>query len=217
MDASALHSANRAVPTLSLDIKKKRLRRTMTRALESVSACEALAAGEAIADRLAGWSRWRSSPGVALFATLGGEIDSRPLIELAQQNGKRLLFPRMLEGRMLEFAVVDEIESLRSGRYGVLEPDRRCPAQRMHVDEIIFVPGYAFDREGGRLGRGAGYYDRGLAIYGDGLGRPRFIGIGFERQVVSAVPMDSLDVRMDGVTTEAGLFEVERARGARSL
>lgn len=180
----------------------------MIRSLESVSAREALAAGEAISDRLAAWSRWRSSSGVALFATLHGEIDTRPLIELARQNGKRLLFPRMLTGQTLEFALVDEIESLRSGRHGVLEPDRRCRAQRMRADEIILVPGYAFDREGGRLGRGAGYYDRALAVCGDNSTRPRFIGVGFERQVVPAVPMNSLDVRMDGVVTELGLFEV---------
>ena len=43
----------------------------------------------------------------------------------------------------------------------------------------------------------------------DGAGRPRFIGVGFESQVIEAVPMNSLDMRMDGVVTEIGLFEVE--------
>lgn len=181
----------------------------MTRALESISAEEALAAGEAISDRLADWSSWRSSSAVALFATLAGEIDTQPLIELARRDGKQLLFPRMLAGRTLEFAVVEKIGSLRPGRYGVLEPDRRCAAQPLHADAIVFVPGRAFDREGGRLGRGAGYYDRALAECGDRSGRPQFIGVGFESQLVPFVPMSSLDMRMDGIVTEMGLFQVE--------
>jgi 5-formyltetrahydrofolate cyclo-ligase len=196
--------------TPSLDAEKSRLRRTMMRRLESISRHEALAAGEAISVRLASWSSWRSSSVVALFATLRGEVDTQPLIERAQREGKQLLFPRMLEGRALEFAVVDEIGSLQPGRYGVLEPDRRCPVLRMHTHAIVFVPGYAFDREGGRLGRGAGYYDRALAACGDSSGRPRFIGVGFDSQVIPNVPMNSLDMRMDGVVTEVGFFEVER-------
>jgi len=198
------------MPTPSLDPEKNRLRQAMMRNLESISASESRAAGEAIADRLASWSTWRSSSVVVLFATLRGEVDTQPLIERAQRAGKQLLFPRMLEGRTLEFAAVDEIGSLQPGRYGVLEPDRRCSARPIQTDAIVFVPGLAFDREGGRLGRGAGYYDRALAGCGDGSGRPRLIGVGFDAQVVRNVPMNSLDMRMDAVVTEMGLFDVER-------
>ena len=197
------------MPTPSLDADKNRLRQTMMRVLESISTHDALAAGEAVSDRLASWSHWRSSSVIALFSTLPGEVDTRPLIERAWREGKQLLLPRMLEGRTLEFAVVDDIESLRPGRFGVLEPDQGCPVLQIRADAIVFVPGCAFDREGGRLGRGSGYYDRALAACGDSSGRPRFMGLGFERQIVSAVPMDSLDIRMDGVATERDLFEVE--------
>jgi len=194
------------VPTPSLDAQKKRLRQIMLAEAESISAQDALAAGKAISKRLADWSSWRSSSVVALFATLRGEIDSQPLIELAQRDGKQLLFPRMRVGQTLEFAVVEEMESLRPGRYGVLEPDLNCPVQPMTADTIVLVPGCAFDRAGGRLGRGAGYYDRALTSSWDQAGRPRFIGVGFERQVVASVPMSSFDVQMDGIVTEAGLF-----------
>jgi 5-formyltetrahydrofolate cyclo-ligase len=196
------------VPISSLDSEKKRLRLSMKATLESISTQEALAAGQAISNRLAGWSSWRSSLVVALFATLPGEVDTQPLIELARRDGKQILFPRILARRTIEFAVVEEIGSLRPGRYGVLEPDLLCPAQQLHADTIVFVPGVAFDREGGRLGRGAGYYDRVIAGCEESPGRPRFIGVGFGSQVIEAVPMDSLDMRMDGVVTEAGLIEV---------
>lgn len=178
----------------------------MAAVVSSISAQDALAAGEAIANRLAGWSNWRASSSVALFATLQGEIDTQPLFELARRDGKRLLLPRMCVGRTLEFALVEDMESLKPGRFGVLEPGPRCLAQPLHADAIVLIPGCAFDREGGRLGRGAGYYDRALATCRSRAGRPRFIGVGFDRQVVPSVPMNSLDIRMDGIVTEKGLF-----------
>lgn len=187
--------------------EKAQLRQRMTQIAERVSAGDALVAGEAISDRLAAWPSWRSAAAIVLFATLQGEVDTMPLIDLTMRDRKRLFFPRMLAGRTLEFAVVADIESLRPGRYGVLEPDSRCPAEMLHPDTIVLVPGVAFDLEGGRLGRGAGYYDRALAACGGGAVRPRFLGVGFERQIVPVVPMGRFDIRMDSVVTERGLFE----------
>lgn len=177
----------------------------------SFSAEQAHVVGEAISDQLTGWSGWHRASAVALFATLRGEVDTRPLIQLVLREGKRLAFPRMVAGSTLEFAVVEDFESLQPGRYGVFEPDRRCPALSMGGSDVVCVPGLAFDRSGGRLGRGAGYYDRALAELGGNRGRPQIIGVGFARQIVESVPMHSLDVRMDGVVTEAGFLQVERS------
>jgi len=196
------------VPISSLDAEKKRLRLSMKTTLQSISTKEALAAGEAISNRLAGWSNWRSSLVVALFATLPGEVDTQPLVELARRDGKQILFPRIHARRRIEFAVVEETGSLQPGPFGVLEPDLRCPARQLDAHTIVLVPGVAFDRDGGRLGRGAGYYDRVIAGCEKSSGRPRFIGVGFDNQVIEAVPMNSLDMRMDGIVTETGLFEV---------
>ena len=196
------------MPISSLDAEKKRLRLSMKATLESISTKEAAAAGEAISNRLAGWSSWRSSLVVALFATLPGEVDTQPLIELARRDGKQILFPRIHARGTIEFAVVEEAASLQPGRYGVLEPDLQCPTLQLDAHTIVFVPGIAFDRAGGRLGRGAGYYDRVIAGCEESAGRPRFIGAGFDKQVIEAVPMNSRDMRMDGIVTETGLFEV---------
>jgi 5-formyltetrahydrofolate cyclo-ligase len=181
----------------------------MAQARASISAGRALAVGEAIADRLEDWPSWRSSAVVALFATLSGEIDTQPLVELARRDGKRILFPRMLEGRTLDFAVAEDIGSLRPGRYGVREPDHQSRVETPAANAIVFVPGVAFDRKGGRLGRGAGYYDRALAVLAGQSRRPQFVGVGFESQIVPSVPMDSHDRRMDVVVTETGIFAVD--------
>jgi 5-formyltetrahydrofolate cyclo-ligase len=181
----------------------------MRRVRGSVSTQQALNAGEAISDRLAAWPGWRRSSVVVLFATVRGEVETRPLIRLALEQDKKMIFPRMVAGPSLEFAVVDDPESLQPGRHGVLEPDPSFPAWPLSGEELIFVPGLAFDRNGGRLGQGAGYYDRALAGFAGSERRPQFIGVGFAWQIVGSVPVDSHDVRMDRVVTEVEFFEVE--------
>jgi 5-formyltetrahydrofolate cyclo-ligase len=172
-------------------------------ALDTAIAAET---GEAVAEHISASSVWREASTVALFSTLKGEVDTAPLIRLARCDGKRMLFPRMVPGSLLEFACVEDPECLQRGRYGVLEPSNGCAAQALTSDVVVFVPGLAFDLGGGRLGRGAGYYDRTFAATESNRGRPQMIGVGFAFQIVESVPVSSVDVRMDRIVTENGVF-----------
>jgi 5-formyltetrahydrofolate cyclo-ligase len=71
---------------------------------------------------------------------------------------------------------------------------------RLAEVDLVIVPGLGFDERGGRLGRGAGFYDRVLG----GL-RPaaRRVAVAFECQIVPQVPMGEHDERVDAVVTEA--------------
>jgi 5-formyltetrahydrofolate cyclo-ligase len=70
--------------------------------------------------------------------------------------------------------------------------------------DLVMVPGVAFDRQGGRLGYGKGYYDRLLRrIRRDALAA----AVAFECQIVDAIPMLEYDVFMDKVITEETIYE----------
>lgn len=144
---------------------------------------------------------------LAAYSSLPGEVDSKSFFELAHSAGKRLLLPRIL-GDDLEFVRVSEGEELVPGRYGIDEPRPERSARRIDPAAIVLVPGIAFDFEGGRLGRGAGYYDRALASIRLVSEETIFVGVGFQSQIVERVPMDPHDVRMDGVLTEESLVWV---------
>ena len=76
--------------------------------------------------------------------------------------------------------------------------------------DVVLLPGLAFDRRGGRLGRGGGHYDRAFASRGPG---PWLVGLGYSFQWVDEVPCDdSRDRRVDAIVTENGW--VWRAGGA---
>ncbi|MDR1929165.1 MAG: 5-formyltetrahydrofolate cyclo-ligase, partial [Treponema sp.] len=143
------------------------------------------------------------------------EIDTLPLIRGALAEGKRLFAPRV-EGEDLVFYRLSRAGGLPKGKFGIREPeaDRALTAEDFPV--LAITPGTAFDRQGGRLGRGRGYYDRFFSALDAGIlpggkagsGGLPFTACGFcmKTQLVKKVPVESRDRRMDAVLTENALL-----------
>lgn len=107
---------------------------------------------------------------------------------------------------------LNAIEELAPGMWGILEPprERRQDADKLidpaELDAVI-VPGVAFDRFGGRLGNGAGYYDRLLAqVRADTV----LAGVCYESQLLPHIDMQSHDIYMDWVVTERHAYPGKR-------
>lgn len=73
------------------------------------------------------------------------------------------------------------------------------------VPAIIFVPGLAFDRSGGRVGRGKGYFDKYLENY-NGIK----VGVCFSEQLVSSLPIEEHDQPMNYVVTDEAVIKITR-------
>lgn len=160
---------------------------------------ERAAASRRMADRLLRLPEWKDARDVLLYASLPSEPDSDLLFRRARAEGKRVYYPfDRGRGRCLGFAEVEAIELLRPGMLGFREPP---PVEREGTPQadLMLIPGIGFDREGRRLGRGSGYYDRTLAEFGAGLVR---IGLFFSWQELPRVAADGYDERMDLIVTE---------------
>ena len=95
---------------------------------------------------------------------------------------------------------VESDQELRPGRYGILEPAGTESMTREDQERlVIFIPGVAFDLRGNRLGRGKGWYDRALALLGEG---PTFVALAFEFQLMERLPADRWDRKMHHIITE---------------
>lgn len=99
---------------------------------------------------------------------------------------------------------LEDIAELHPGTWGILEPPQSRWGEKgkeVEINELdlIMVPGVAFDRKGGRLGNGAGYYDRLLQ---EVTPNTVLTGICFESQLCDQVIMESHDVYMDVLLTE---------------
>lgn len=131
---------------------------------------------------------------IATYAPLPGEIDLLPLVALHPE--RRWVFPRV-EGEVLQFYEVADLESdLAPGAFGILEPLTSLRIVAVSEIDVFLCPGLAFDKHGGRLGRGRGFYDRILAQTRPGTWK---IGICHPARLIAEIPMEAHDIRMDAV------------------
>jgi 5-formyltetrahydrofolate cyclo-ligase len=136
---------------------------------------------------------------VAGYSPIRSEIDPWPLMRALAQQGLSLALPAVAAvDQPLVFRAWRDGMTLVRGRLGILEP----PADAEEVaPDLVLVPLAAFDREGHRVGYGAGHYDRTLAHLR--AAKPVITaGLAFSVQEVSRVPSLPHDVRLDYIATE---------------
>ncbi|MGH6953820.1 MAG: 5-formyltetrahydrofolate cyclo-ligase [Alphaproteobacteria bacterium] len=139
------------------------------------------------------------------------ELDVRPLLVALHARGHAVALPVVGgRGQPLMFRRWRPDDSLVAGALGIATPSPEAPELR---PTILLVPLLAFDRDGYRLGRGGGYYDRTLRA-ARAAGRVLAVGVAFAAQEVARVPRDDGDERLDWIVTEGGAvrFEPSSAR-----
>jgi 5-formyltetrahydrofolate cyclo-ligase len=128
---------------------------------------------------------------VAAYMALPGEVD---LSELYGRVHKDWVFPRV-RGENLNFYRVKNIdEDMQVGAFGIMEPIDGLEEVRVEEVDVFLCPGLGFDCNGGRLGRGRGFYDR---ILKQAKSESVKIGVCFPFQIVDDIVMEDHDVRMD--------------------
>lgn len=145
----------------------------------------------------------RSWKHIAVFIPLPGEPDIwTPAQHLLAAQSAIIYAPRMMPEYQLDLVKIINPDALVRGPFGVIEPPATWTALNdLATLDAVFIPGLAFSYDGGRLGFGGGWYDRMLARLPE---KTTKIGVCWDRLVIDEVPMDSWDIRVDGVLTEAG-------------
>lgn len=152
---------------------------------------------------------------ILLYAALPGEVETDAVAAEAARRGVVVTYPRCLpEAREMALHRVASAAELRPGAYGIREPDANaCPLVATDEIDVALVPGLAWDRRGGRLGRGAGYYDR---LFAAPAWRGFRCGLFFAAQEMDELPADPWDVALDAVVTEREVWRGGCARGCAS-
>jgi 5-formyltetrahydrofolate cyclo-ligase len=173
-------------------------------------AAAAAAAGDWAARALAhlrGVLAGRAAPYVlAGYHPLAGEADVRPVLTALAGDGAIPALPvAVARGEPLQFRLWRPGDALAPGLFGVLEPPADAPPVR---PDVLLVPLLAFDRQGRRLGYGAGFYDRTIAGLRGAGPAPLCVGVGFAGQEMERVPADGFDAVLDWIVTEAAALRI---------
>lgn len=147
---------------------------------------------ERIMQLIAADAHFQCAKTVLLYHSLGDEVNTHQFIEEWCKQ-KQLLLP-VVVGDELELRCYHGAHELKIGAFGIAEPTGPLFTDYEKID-FVAVPGMAFDKNGNRLGRGKGYYDRLLPH----LTNAYKAGICFPYQVVDFVPVEQTDIQMDTV------------------
>lgn len=137
-----------------------------------------------------------------------GELDTLPLLSRLWAAGKTVGCPVVADDGSMDLYRVRPSTRLVMNRFGIPEPGTRGRGAGSYLNprrlSVLFLPLVAFDGSGGRLGMGAGYYDRYLGRIPIPL-RPLVVGLAHEVQRSPApLPRQPWDVPLDAVATESG-------------
>ncbi len=139
---------------------------------------------------------------ICAFVPIGDETDIRPLIRSLWERGVAVYLPCFEQ--MLVFRKAASLEGLTPGAFRIPEP--ASDAQQLDPSrlDLALVPGRAFTKNGDRMGRGNGGYDRWIRAQRTAKPQTVFWGVCYECQLVAQVPMETHDERVDAVMTARG-------------
>ncbi len=195
LSGPALHEAKRMVRTRIMTLR------------DALDPSYRRTASAAIVHRLSTMPSFATAQCVLLTLPFASEWDTRPLLETARVDGKLIALPRVNgESRMLELHRVDNLDDdIVAGYRGIPEPATHTPRVDLKSIDWVLVPGLAFDRRGGRLGYGGGYYDRMLGQLTPGT--PRIAGA-YAMQIIDSVPAAPHDLAVDAIATDTELLTI---------
>lgn len=173
---------------------KKEIRKEISEIKKKMSLERKKIASSQIFNRLEKLSEFNQSCVILAYHSLMDEVFTHATIKRWSKN-KTVLLPKVV-GDDLELRKYSSDDDLKIGSYGIMEPCGELWTDYSAID-LAVIPGVAFDKEGNRLGRGKGYYDRLL---------PKLsctkIGVCYPEQLLDFIPVDEHDISMDIVVSE---------------
>ena len=169
---------------------KRTLRQAVRAEIAKLSPKEREALSSHIFSKLAELSEVKEASVIAIFISLADEPQTANFIEQLLGKNKRVVVPR-IEGEEMNF--YDISEGVFKGAFGIMEPIATSPILPAEID-VMIVPGVAFTRNGARLGRGKGFYDKYLSHKDF---HAYTIGVCYPCQVVENLPTEEHDKQLD--------------------
>lgn len=154
-----------------------------------------------IARNLFSLPEFQHAESILFFYSIWNEPDTHEMMRLVLGQKKTVALPRTYPRGVMTARRIASLSELTPSKFGIPEPAESATVLEPEELDFIVVPAITFDREGYRLGHGAGYYD----IY---LPRTKAFtcGITREKMLVTCVPRETHDIRVNCIVTEDSIL-----------
>jgi 5-formyltetrahydrofolate cyclo-ligase len=181
---------------------KSTLRQQKLAARRQLSQTEIAQKSQQICQHLIASPNYQQARHIACYAATPHEVQLTTFIEQAWQDKKQVYLPVIQDQQKMIFAQYTPNTALYKNKLGVLEPQKQTIlAEKL---DWILCPLVAFDKQGHRIGQGAGYYDRfAETTYAT---QAEWIGVAFECQRTDTIPTDAWDKTLAQIITEENIY-----------
>jgi 5-formyltetrahydrofolate cyclo-ligase len=191
------------ISNLPENLSKKELRAVYKNIRDRLSSDEREIISLRIWDKLYAIDKYEKASNILVYASIGSELDTNPLIERSLTEGKRVFSPKIIENE-IEFFRIESLSDLTpTGTYKIPEPPAG-ETPNFNEDTIIIVPALAVDKRGYRLGYGRGFYDRYLQKCKETVKSNKIFAICgiFSSFLTNSLPISDYDIPIDMIITE---------------
>lgn len=191
--------------SLPVQEEKKLLRSRLRQIRRNLTATEVTEKSRRIGEHLRAFTPFQQARTLVLYSADENEVQTEAIWWAAVAQGRTVYYPRATADHAeLEFIRRSVSNPLVPGAFGILTPTGNESLVDLQETDIVLTPGVGFDRQGHRLGRGRGYYDR--AFRGVLAGALR-VALAYECQIVPCIPTDPRDEAVQYVITEIGIID----------
>lgn len=180
---------------------KEKLREELKKLRNSIENEKRKEESRVTCERITALKEYKESKKILSFMNFGSEIEVDILNQKILEAGKILYLPRVERDGTL--SVVEYGKGFSVGSFGIREPIGEGYSGEL---DIIITPGLGFDRSGGRLGYGKGYYDRLFTKYSSVLK----IAPIFDVQLMEKIPSEEHDMRVDMIVIKNEILEIKK-------
>ncbi len=181
---------------------KQEIRKSMKERKSGLKESDRAAYSNIILEKLFQTSEYKKCGKVFSYVSFNKEVITTKLITTALLLQKKVAVPKII-GNEMKFYYINSLEDLSPGILGITEPITKKEAVP-EKEDLIIVPGLAFDLHKNRIGYGRGYYDGFFMKYGN---IPlKKIALAFDFQVVSELPSEKHDIKVDKIITQDGII-----------
>ncbi len=181
---------------LQTQASKSQLRSSLAQARQKLSDQEAKSKSQKVVAHLLDLDQYRNAESILCYVSHQNEVKTHQLIKKLLKTTKKVCVPAIDNQDTIKPALLTNFSQLKPGKYGVLEPIQ--PNYFQGKIDLNLMPALAVSRQGQRLGRGKGYYDRFLR-----QNRPQLnLGLVFKFQILDKIPYEDHDQRIDGFVSE---------------
>lgn len=159
-----------------------------------------------IIDTLIDTDYYKESKKIFIYIGFGSEINTLKLIEIFLQGGKDVYVPKTnIQKKEMKAVKIKSLDKLALCKYGILEPDNEDEVIDREDIDLIIVPGVAFDKSGGRVGYGGGFYDKYLSKI---IRNTAKVALAYDFQIINEVPTEDHDIKIDCIITDKDIIKI---------